>query len=76
MPRSEKIAPAGAPVPVTAAENAAPAAAAEPGNLRDKIAAAMEGVADYVYVEVEHDGQTYSAWRSANGTVHVENRGF
>lgn len=43
--------------------------------LNEKIAEAVSAVDDYVYVEVRHEGQTYAAWRSRNGVVHVENRG-
>jgi hypothetical protein len=60
-----------------AEEAAAPARQPEPRvlDLNGKIAAALEGKDDYVYVEVVHGGQTYVAWRSRNGAVHVENRG-
>lgn len=47
----------------------------EPVDLNGKVAAALDGQADYVYVEVRHDGQVFVAWRSRNGDVHIENRG-
>lgn len=58
--------------PAPIAPSPAPAKAK---NLKELIADAVGAVDDYVYVEVQHDGQNYVAWRSKNKTVHVENRG-
>lgn len=63
------------PVPPSGEDAAVAPPAAAVLDLPTKIAAALEGQADYVYVEVQHGGQTYVAWRSRNGVVHVENRG-
>ena len=59
-----------APPPPAAAPLAAPPAL----DLAGKVDKALADKDDYVYVEVKHDGQTFVAWRSRNGAVHVENR--